>query len=98
MADGNKRLIWFFGRECPHCKQLHPIVDKFVEDTGIQIDKLEVWHDDKNAQLMRSHGDVIADACGGSLGVPSFFNEKTGKAICGARINAEKLQKLADGQ
>jgi thiol-disulfide isomerase/thioredoxin len=95
MADDNKRLIWFFGRECPHCKQLHPVVDKFIEDSGIKIEKLEVWHDDKNAQLMRSHGDVIAEACGGSLGVPSFYNEKTGKALCGMRVDAAKLQKWA---
>ena len=95
MVDGNNRLIWFFGRECPHCKALHPVVDKFVEDTGIQITKLEVWHDDKNAQLMRSHSDVIAEACGGSLGVPSFYHEKTGQAICGTRVNAERLQKWA---
>ena len=98
MADDNKRLIWFFGRECPHCRQLHPVVDKFIEETGIEIVKLEVWHDDKNAQLMRSHADAISDACGGSLGVPAFYNEKTGKAICGARINAERLQKWANGQ
>lgn len=98
MTKESKRLIWFFGRECPHCKQLHPVVDKFMEDTGQEIVKLEVWHDEKNAQLMRSHADVISDACGGSLGVPAFLNEKSGKAICGARINSDKLQKWANGE
>jgi thiol-disulfide isomerase/thioredoxin len=96
MAE-DKRLIWFYGKECPHCKQLHPVVEKFVADTGIKITELEVWHSEENANLMRKYGDVISEACGGDLGVPAFYNEKTGKAICGARINAEKLAKWAQG-
>ncbi len=98
MAQEGERLIWFYGRECPHCKALHPVVDKFSQDTGIEITQLEVWHDDKNAQLMRKYGKALTEACGGSLGVPAFYNEKTGKAICGARIDASKLQKWATGQ
>lgn len=96
MAE-EKRLIWFYGRECPHCKQLHPIVEKWEADTGIQITKLEVWHSEENAQLMRKYGEVISAACGGDLGVPAFYNERTGKAICGARLTAEKIDKWARG-
>jgi hypothetical protein len=47
---------------------------------------------------MRKHATVITEACGGGLGVPAFYNEKSGKAICGARINAERLAKWASGQ
>jgi hypothetical protein len=39
---------------------------------------------------MRSHGDAISEACGGSLGVPSFYNERTGKAMCG-NVTRERL-------
>ena len=98
MANEGQRLIWFYGRECPYCKALHPLVDKFCEDTGTEITKLEIWHDESNAQLMRKHATVITEACGGGLGVPAFYNEKSGKAICGARINAERLAKWANGQ
>jgi len=95
MTEEGKRLIWFYGRECPHCRALHPVVDKFMADAKVKIELLEVWHDEQNAQLMRKFGDAISEACGGSLGVPAFYNEKTGKAICGARINTEKLAKWA---
>lgn len=97
LAEEGKRLIWFYGRECPHCKKLHPVVDQWEAQTGISLDKLEVWHDDKNAQLMRKYGDVISAACGGDLGVPAFYNEVTKKAICGARVDGEKLTNWAKG-
>jgi len=57
--SGN-RLIWFHGRECPHCRKLAPLVDQFEAETGIRLERLEVWHNDENAKLMRSLAAVIA--------------------------------------
>jgi len=94
--SGN-RLIWFHGRECPHCRKLAPLVDQFEAETGIRLERLEVWHDEGNAKLMRSLAAVIAPACGGDLGVPAFYNEATGKAICGGRIDMPKLLAWAKG-
>jgi thiol-disulfide isomerase/thioredoxin len=91
-----KRLIWFHGRECPHCRKLEPLVDQFEEQNGIKLLRLEVWHNEENAKLMRSMEGAIAPACGGDLGVPAFYNEVTGKAICG-RIDLEKLKNWAKG-
>lgn len=88
-------MIWFSGRECPHCKQLRPIVESLKED-GVEIVELEVWHDEGNANLLREYGDAIADACGGDLGVPSFYNERTGKALCG-KVDRDALVKWASG-
>lgn len=73
------------------------MVEQWEAQSGISIDKLEVWHDDKNAQLMRKYGETISAACGGDLGVPAFYNEATKRAICGARVDAEKLTKWAKG-
>jgi hypothetical protein len=86
------RLIWFFGRECPHCAQIRPLVEAFKESEGVDIVELEVWHSETNANLLREYGEPIAEACGGDLGVPSFYNEKTGKALCG-RVTHESLKK-----
>ena len=97
MAEVGKRLIWFYGKECPHCKKLHPVVDQFEEQNGMEITRLEVWHDDQNAKLMRQYGESISAACGGDLGVPAFYNEATGKAICGSRVDSEKLKGWAKG-
>jgi thiol-disulfide isomerase/thioredoxin len=96
VSNEEKRLIWFYGKECPHCRALRPMVEKYQQDSNIKIEHLEVWHNEENAKLMRSHADKISEACGGELGVPAFYNEKTGKAICGAKIPLEKLKKWAE--
>jgi len=92
-----KRLIWFHGKECPHCRKLAPLVDQFEAETGIALTRLEVWHSEENANLMRSLAEAIAPACGGDLGVPAFYNENTGKAICGGRIDLAMLLSWAKG-
>jgi len=93
MSETDERLIWFHGRECVHCKRLRPVVER-VRAEGIPIVGLEVWHDDSNAQLMRGYGEAIKKACGGELGVPAFYNERTGKALCG-NVSAERLREWA---
>ncbi|MBI2551661.1 thioredoxin family protein [Candidatus Uhrbacteria bacterium] len=69
-------LLEFYGTECPHCQVMMPMVDKLIKE-GIEIEKYEVWHDEKNAELMKRYD---AGLCGG---VPFFFNTKTKKMICG---------------
>jgi hypothetical protein len=94
MSGKGDRLIWFSGRECVHCKRLRPTVIQFEAETGKNITELEIWHSEDNAKVMRGYGDVIKEACGGNLGVPAFFNEKTGKAVCGM-VTLEKLKAWA---
>jgi len=88
------KLIMFHGRECPHCKKMHPLVDRLEKETGIIIDRREVWHDEKNADLMRSKRDIISEKCGGQLRVPSFLNSETDDVICG-EFEYEKLKEWA---
>jgi len=99
MAEQGNRLIFFWGRECPHCAKLHPIVNEASAELireGLEgITELEVWHSEENARLMRSYGDVLKKACGGSLGVPALYNERTKKALCGMRTTKEEILRLA---
>lgn len=90
------RLIWFSGRECVHCRRLKPVVEQFEAETGNKITELEVWHSEENANQMRKYGDAIAKACGGDLGVPSFYNERNGKVVCGM-VTIDKLKAWASG-
>ncbi|NLI73586.1 MAG: hypothetical protein GX369_02270 [Euryarchaeota archaeon] len=94
MAEDN-RLIFFWGRECPHCAKLHPVVNEVSQELGGSITELEVWHSEENATLMRSYKDVLLEACGGSLGVPSLYNEKTKKALCGKNITKQEIVEWA---
>ena len=77
------KLIMFHGRECPHCRRMMPLVDKLEKEEGIAFERLEVWHEERNADLMRSYKDVLAPKCGGQLVTPTFFNTKTQAVMCG---------------
>jgi len=56
---------------------MEPLVGRLEEEEGVHIAKLDVWHNEQNAKLMK---EVDHGYCGG---VPFFYNKKTGKWICG---------------
>lgn len=89
-----KKHLMFHGRECPHCKVMMPLVDRLEKETGMEIEKLEVWHNEKNADLMRSYRDIIAPKCGGQLRTPTFMNTETDDIICG-EVTYEELKDWA---
>lgn len=81
-------LLEFYGRECPHCNRMHPLVDKLEKELGLKVEKYEVWHDEKNARKMKEYDKGY---CGG---VPFFYNIETGKYICG-ETSYEELKQWA---
>ncbi|NIM58926.1 MAG: hypothetical protein GTO16_08295 [Candidatus Aminicenantes bacterium] len=89
----NKRIM-FWARECPHCKAMMPFVDKLEKEIGIKLEKLEIWHNEENADLMRSYRSVIAPKCGGQLRTPTFFNTESNDVICG-EVEYETLKEWA---
>jgi len=91
-----KRLIEFYGTECTHCKEMEPIIERVQKELGIKITRLEVWHNSENAKLLQKYDkdEQGNEFCGG---VPFFYNEKTGKKICG-NTKYEKLKAWAEGK
>ncbi len=89
-----KKKIMFWARECPHCRNMMPLVDRLIEEEGVEIEKLEIWHNEENADLMRSYRDVIAPQCGGQLRTPTFFDSETEDVICG-EVEYETLKDWA---
>lgn len=88
MADPT--LIEFYGTECVHCKEMVPLVERLKQE-GIELTRLEVWHNQKNAEILQ---ELDQGKCGG---VPFFFNKKSGKWICGS-VPYEKLKAWAKGK
>lgn len=88
------KLIMFHGKECPHCQSMMSVVDKLEKEEGIALDKKEVWHNEKNADLMRSFRDIIEPKCGGQLRTPTFINTETNDIVCG-EVEYEKLKEWA---
>jgi len=89
------KLIMFHGKECPHCQAMMPLVDKLEKEEGISLDKKEVWHNEKNADLMRSYRDIIEPKCGGQLRTPTFMNTETKDIVCG-EVEYNKLKEWAN--
>jgi thiol-disulfide isomerase/thioredoxin len=85
------KLVMFYARECPHCKNMMPLVDKLEKEESIKFERLEIWHNEKNADLMRSFRPVIAPKCGGQLKTPTFFNTETNDVLCG-EVEYKKLK------
>jgi hypothetical protein len=67
---------------------MEPLVERLETEEGVNIAKIEVWHDEANAKLMREYDKGY---CGG---VPFFFNKKTGRWICGD-ADYERLKRWA---
>ena len=92
MAD---RLIMFSGTECVHCKEMDPLIEQ-LEKEGIHIEHIEVWHNVENAAFLESI-DKNSDGSVFCGGIPLFYNEKTGKKLCGNQ-KYEKLKAWALGE
>lgn len=83
-------LIEFYGTECKHCNEMKPLIQKLEQELGIELTKLEIWHNEKNKQLFE---ELDNGRCGG---VPFFFNKKSSKFICGS-ASYDALKAWAQG-
>ena len=86
-----KHLLEFYGTECVNCKDLEPLLERLKEEEGIEVTRLEIWHNSENAKLFMKYDK---GRCGG---VPFLYNTKTGKWICGVPTY-EKLKEWALGK
>ena len=84
-------LIMFHGRECPHCRDMDPLVNHLEKELKVVVKKLEVWHDPVNAAKLQK---IDIGLCGG---VPFFWNSKSKKYICGA-VDYRTLKDWAKGK
>ena len=90
------RLIMFTGTECVHCKEMHPLVEQLEKEIKLKVEHFEVWHNAENAAFLESV-DKNSDGSVFCGGIPLFYNEKTGKKLCGNQ-KYEKLKAWALGE
>ena len=70
-------LIKFYGEGCPHCEKMEPVVEQLEKETGVTVERKEVWEDaDNKDELDRYDNGVFG-------GVPFFYNTETKASICG---------------
>lgn len=97
-----QELLFFYGLECTHCIRMEKLVDK-LSALGFSVKKVEVWHNSENNKLLEKLDKECAEKekargeegepCGG---VPFFFNQSSGKSICG-EVSYEELESWANG-
>lgn len=85
-------LLEFYGKECPHCISMLPLIERLEKELGVEVKKFEAWHDDANEKLREAQD--ANHACGG---VPYFVNQETGAKICG-EVDYETLKAWATGK
>lgn len=83
--ESQSYLIEFYGEECPHCEAMKPIVEQIERELETKIEKLEVWHNPENQELMMK---LDVEHCDG---VPLFYNKKSKKTVCGEADHDELL-------
>jgi thiol-disulfide isomerase/thioredoxin len=71
-------LLEFYGTECVHCNEMKPLVQQLEKETGKELTRFEIWHNQTN---LKKFQELDKGRCGG---VPFFLNTKTGKFICGS--------------
>ncbi|MBI2033864.1 MAG: thioredoxin family protein [Candidatus Liptonbacteria bacterium] len=85
-------LLEFYGRECPHCLHMAPLVERLEKEIGVKVEQYEVWSSEENARKMEEYDKGLCD------GVPFFFNTATGKFICGSTAYENLKQWAGIGQ
>ncbi|MFA6363441.1 thioredoxin family protein [Methanoregula sp.] len=54
IGDGST-VFFFYGEECPHCKKIEPFIDNLSKKyPDVEIQKLEIWHNQTNQQIYTS--------------------------------------------
>ena len=87
-ASDGKRLLFFYGDECPHCHSLMPRIEEVEKQLGVKFERFEVWHDQKNAELLKQYDK---GHCGG---VPFLYNTAAKEWICGS-VETDKVHAFA---
>jgi len=81
-ADENT-IFFFYGEECPHCKIVEPFIDNLtIKYPGADIRKLEVWHNQTNAQIYYQLNKLAGYST--SPGVPEVI---VGKAVLVGQVD-----------
>ncbi len=86
-GDPNSSTVYYYGKECSHCKELGDFLEKEGIAGKVPFAKKEVWHNPKNRKEMQER----AESCkisGSNLAVPFVWAD--GKCFVGVP-EAEKF-------
>ena len=71
-------LLFFYGKECPHCHEMIPLLDRLEKEAGVSVERYETWHNKEHYERLSKYD---TGTCGG---VPFMINTETQESICGS--------------
>lgn len=78
--DDPQATIYFYGSECPHCKDVQAFIDANHITEKVSFVKKEVWHDQTNAAELERRA-TTCNIKPEEVGVPFIF--AAGKCLIG---------------
>ncbi len=75
-------IVLFYGQECPHCKVVDDYITQNKVEEKVDFTRMEVWHDQANANLL---GKIALETCKmqkDEVGVP-FLYDGSSKCLVG---------------
>lgn len=70
------KIILFYGQECPHCKDVDDYIVQNKIEEKVRFRKLEVWHDQGNANLLLSKAIYCKIDTKDGVAVPFLYDGK----------------------
>lgn len=86
-------LEYFWGEDCPHCKNVADFLNSWDKKDQVKIDKFEVWSSAKNADLMEARYRSCKTTNPAEMGVPLLFTPE-GKCVSGDQPIIDYLKEL----
>ncbi len=87
-ADGNVTVYFFYGEECPHCKNVEPLLANLSEKyPQVMFRSFETWHNKTNAEAFAALNKQL-----GVKGVPVPEVVTGNTALVGDREIPAKLE------
>jgi len=84
-------VYFFYGEECPHCKNVEPFIDNLTKKyPDVSIKRLEVWHNQTNERVYAALN--AAAGISSSPGVPEVIVGKV--VLVGERDIPAQLEPL----
>jgi len=74
--------ILFYGKDCPHCKNVEKWLDENKVSEKVKYDLLEVWYNENNKKLL-SEKAKICNKNDSEVGVPFLFDIANNKCFTG---------------
>ncbi len=79
--SGQENIIFFYGKECPHCHIVEEYIEKNEVDRKIEFAKAEIYHNKNNREIFIEKNKICGVDNEKEMGVPLLWAD--GKCISG---------------